>query len=233
MTPLSDAGLVSPLGGNRRDLLFFSHMAGSPNPSRAALEAAALNPEFEDTSSLANVKADLRYGSKHNLLNRDVYGGFQRVLLHKIAAKKFRAASALLQAGHPRLKFLVFDALRPQAAQVQFWELVKGTPQEIYFADPVKGSLHSYGFAIDLGLVDEKGKELDMGTGFDDLSELAQPRLENEHLVTGKLKPEQVANRQLLRAVMEEAGFIQLPHEWWHFDALPAAEVRASFARCE
>jgi D-alanyl-D-alanine dipeptidase len=204
-----------------------------PISARQSLEAALLHPDFEDVTTLANVKVDLRYGSKQNLLGRDVYGGFQRALLHKLAAKKFRAASSILALRHPSLKFIVFDALRPQAAQIAFWELVKDTPQRIYFADPANGSVHSYGFALDLGLVDAAGRELDMATGFDDLSDLAQPRLEEDFLRQGLLSPAQIANRKILRAVMEEVGFLQLPHEWWHYDALPGAVVRASYQRCE
>jgi len=204
-----------------------------PNRSRQALEAALHNPEFEDVSSLTNVKVDLRYATKHNLLQKDVYGGFGKALLHRIAAEKFRHASTLLSKRREDLKFLVFDALRPQAAQEEFWRLVKGTPQQQYFADPAKGSIHSYGFAIDLGLIDRNGQELDMGTGFDDLTELAEPRREAELLAAGALNETQIANRLILRSLMQESGFLQLPHEWWHFDALPGNEVRASYQRCE
>ena len=205
-------------------------MANSP---RAALEAAALDPEFVDLTTLPNVLVDLRYGTKRNLLNRDVYGGFQRALLHKTAAAKFTGASRLLASLHPRFKFLVFDALRPQTAQVQFWELVKGTPQEPFFADPAKGSIHSYGFAIDVGLASANGEEVDMGTPFDDLTELAGPENEADLLAAGRLTHAQLDNRRVLRLVMESAGFLQLPHEWWHYDALLSAEVRATYRRCE
>ena len=68
-----------------------------------------------------------------------------------------------------------------------------------------------------------------MGTGFDDFSELAQPQYENQFLNEGKLSDDQIQNRLLLRNVMFEAGFIQLPIEWWHFDALPQNEVRANY----
>lgn len=205
-----------------------------PKTPRQALEEALRHPDFEDVTALPNVRVDLRYGTKQNLLNADVYEGFQRAILHGVAAEKFRLASKLLSERFPRLQFLVFDALRPQAAQLVFWDLVKDTPQRIYFADPANGSVHSYGFALDLGLCDaQDGRELDMGTGFDDLTELAQPRLEEELLREGKLQEEQVANRKILRTVMEDAGFLQLPHEWWHYDALPGAEVRAKYQRCE
>lgn len=193
-----------------------------------SLERALSHPDFVDLSDLPNVVVDLRYGTKNNLLQKDVYGGFQRVLLHKVAAEKFKLASLALDKNY---KFIVFDALRPQTAQVQFWNLVKGTAQQPYFSDPAKGSLHSYGFAIDLGLLDARGVELDMGTPFDDLTPLAEPKRENEFLSNGQLSQLQWKNRQILRVVMEQAGFSQLPHEWWHYDALPGAEVRARFQR--
>ena len=199
---------------------------------RHALEAARQNPDYVDLTELPNVRVDLRYGTINNLLGVDVYGGFQRALLHRDAAAKFHKASDFLAAHHPTLSFLIFDALRPQTAQRQFWNLVKGTPQQPYFADPAKGSIHSYGFAIDLTLTNEGG-ELEMGTGFDDLSPLAEPKLEQEFLRAGKLSASHIKNRLILREVMVEAGFIQLPHEWWHFDALPPAEVRAAYRLVE
>ena len=200
---------------------------------RLALENAARHEDYEDLTDLPNVRADLRYGTTNNLLGRDVYGGYGRVLLHREAAAKFRRASSLLADRYPELSFIVFDALRPQAAQEAFWALVSGTPQQPYFADPKKGSIHSYGFAIDVGLLAKDGSELDMGTAFDDLTPLAEPRREEEFLANGTLKAPQAANRRLLRQVMTDAGFLQLPHEWWHFDALPPTDVRARFRRVE
>jgi D-alanyl-D-alanine dipeptidase len=37
----------------------------------------------------------------------------------------------------------------------------------------------------------------------------------------------------VLRQVMTHAGFLQLPHEWWHFDALPREEIRSGFRLIE
>ncbi len=199
--------------------------------SKAALENAARHPDFVDLTDIPNVKVDLRYGSENNLLKKNVYSGFQRVLLHKVAAVKFREACRLLQEQKPQFSFLVFDALRPQTAQKQFWELVKGTPQQPYFADPAKGSIHSFGFAIDLSLWHQK--ELPMGTEFDDLSPLAEPRREKEFLESGELAPEHYKNRLLLRSIMEAAGFLSIPHEWWHFDALAPSDVRSNYRLVE
>jgi D-alanyl-D-alanine dipeptidase len=200
---------------------------------RAALEAALRNPDYVDVSDYPQVRVDLRYGTTQNLLKRDVYGGFQRALLHQRAAAKFRVACGILRDRHPSLRFLIFDALRPHSAQVQFWELVRGTPEEPFFADPARGSVHSFGFALDIGLANERGEELDMGTPFDDLTDLAGPKNETELLASGRLTRVQLGNRLVLRDTMEEAGFLQLPHEWWHYDALPGHEVRAKYPRCE
>lgn len=199
-----------------------------PQSSREALENAAKHPDFRDVTDFPGVKVDLRYGTTNNLLARDVYGGYQRVILHKIAAEKFFQATKLLQARRPDLHFLVFDALRPQTAQIEFWNLVKGTPQQPYFADPAKGSIHSFGLAIDLSFCDGQG-EIGMGTEFDDLSALAEPRQEETFFQNGKLSRQHLENRRLLRAIMTEAGFLSIPHEWWHFDALPPSEVRANY----
>lgn len=197
---------------------------------RESLEHALANPIYVDISDWAGVRVDLRYGSVNNLLGRDVYGGFQRALLHKIAAEKFAAALQALQKARPDLEFLVYDALRPRSAQYAFWDLVKNTPQQMYFTDPAKGSVHNHGFALDVGLAAKKsGAELDMGTPFDDLTDLAQPRYEDKFLADGRLHESQRQNRLLLRRIMEGAGFEQLPHEWWHYDALPAPVVRANY----
>jgi zinc D-Ala-D-Ala dipeptidase len=51
---------------------------------------------------------------------------------------------------------------------------VKGTAQQPYVADPRNGSIHNYGLAVDLSLEDQNGRELDMGTGFDDFSPKGQ-----------------------------------------------------------
>lgn len=197
--------------------------------ARESLEAACFHPDFMEIQGMNNVRVDLRYGTTRNLLGRDVYQGFQKVILHKRAGDKFLVAASILAEKFPQLSFLVFDALRPQSAQREFWDLVVGTPQEAYFANPAKGSIHSFGFAIDLSLVDSSGSELDMGTEFDDLSELAEPRKEMEFLLDRKLTEAQIENRLKLRQVMEQAGFLQLPSEWWHFDAFAPALVRATY----
>lgn len=196
---------------------------------KKSLENALQDSLYVNLSDLSNVVVDLRYGTTNNILKRAVYDGFNQALLHKDAAQKFITATELLKKQKPDLKFIIFDALRPRLAQWDFWRLVENTPQQCYFADPKIGSLHNYGFAIDLGLLDKCGQELDMGTGFDNLSDLAQPKCEEKFLLENKLSEVQVFNRKILRNIMQKAGFEQLPHEWWHYDALSGDLVRQRY----
>lgn len=57
-----------------------------------------------------------------------------------------------------------------------------------------------------------------MGTKYDYFGHLAYPRLENQMLQEGNLTEKQVENRQLLRKVMQSAGFEPITSEWWHFN---------------
>lgn len=173
---------------------------------------------------------DLRYASANNFVGHDMYGPhFRKAFLHRIAAEMLFAALGHLKSENPKLSFIVFDALRPRSIQRILWEHVKGTDGEQYIANPDRGSLHNFGFAVDLSILDENGRELDMGAGFDDFRPIAQPQLEDQFFANGALTSLHLQNRRLLRKVMETAGFKQLPHEWWHFDALPRSEVRDRF----
>jgi D-alanyl-D-alanine dipeptidase len=70
-----------------------------------------------------------------------------------------------------------------------------------------------------------------MGTGFDDLSERSHPALEEALLARGELTAAHVANRRLLREVMNEAGWRGINSEWWHFDGGDRQRIRAEYLR--
>ncbi len=102
----------------------------------------------------------------------------------------------------------VWDCYRPLAVQRVLWAIL---PDERYVANPATGSHHNRASAVDLTLVDSKGKELQMPTGFDDFS----PRAGHDYQ---DLPVQAIRNRELLKGLMEKAGFIPLPEEWWHYD---------------
>ncbi|MGE0086228.1 MAG: M15 family metallopeptidase [Desulfococcaceae bacterium] len=176
-----------------------------------------------------DIQVDLKYSSKDNFLGQDIYGDLDKCWLQREVALKLVNAQRLLKKKHPELSLTVFDAVRPRRFQWQMWKLVKGTPAQSYVANPVYGSLHNYGAAVDLSITDAKGWELDMGTAFDYFGDLAQPGYEEKFLKEGKLTQEQVNNRKLLRSVMTDAGFLPLKTEWWHFSGLPKKEIRKKY----
>jgi D-alanyl-D-alanine dipeptidase len=114
-------------------------------------------------------------------MKKNVYGDFHQCFLQEIAAAKFSEAVRQLQQEKPGWKFVVFDCLRPRSIQEKLFEVVKGTAQQPYVANPKTGSIHNYGFAIDLSLEDETGHELDIGSGFDDFSPLSRPDQERQN----------------------------------------------------
>jgi D-alanyl-D-alanine dipeptidase len=120
----------------------------------------------------------------------------------------------------------VYDAARPLSVQVQLFAQVAGTPQQAYVADPAHGSVHNYGYAVDLSLQDGDGQEQDLGTPFDSFDPLAQPQLEEAFVAQGRLNPQALELRRLLRWAMESGSFQQHPLEWWHFDRRPLAQLK-------
>lgn len=186
--------------------------------------------EFIELKPQTGLTIDLRYASTNNFVGYDMYGPrFRRAFLHRIAGEMLFSALQDLRGINADYGFIIFDALRPRSIQRILWDRVRGTEGEKYIANPDRGSLHNYGFAVDLSILDEQGRELDMGAGFDDFRPIAQPQLEERFRAEGLLTDQHLRHRELLRGCMQNAGFRQLPHEWWHFDAMPRAEVNARY----
>lgn len=196
-------------------------------------EALGSRTEFVKLEETAKVKILLKYASSDNFMKENLYREFNSCYLHKDAFVKFQKAIQLLKESKSRRRFILYDCLRPRSIQYKLWEKVKGTSKEPYVANPEKGSIHNFGFALDLSLLDENGKELDMGTLFDDFTSLSEPTQEKAFFKKGKLTPSQFANRKILRNILLQAGFEQRPNEWWHYDAFPAKFVKKRYTIVE
>lgn len=108
----------------------------------------------------------------------------------------------------------IFDAYRPYSVTEKFWKLVH---DERYVANPANGSGHNRGASVDLTIINlQTGKELDMGTGFDNFTDTAH------HSFTA-LSESVLQNRLLLKSTMEKYGFNALETEWWHY-SLPQSK---------
>lgn len=183
-----------------------------------------------------SILVDLKYRGSDNFTGSPMYPpDFNSVFLQAEAADMLIAAHAELKRIRPDLRFLVYDAVRPFSAQQKMWQLVKGTEMQRYVAVPARhsASLHNYGSAVDLTLVDSLGFILDMGTDFDHLGPLAEPRYHQKFLASGELTQEQVDNRMLLKRVMRSAGFQAILREWWHFNAKPKSVAREIYTLIE
>jgi zinc D-Ala-D-Ala dipeptidase len=150
---------------------------------------------------------DLRYATLNNFMKRLMYpAGTNQTYMRAPAAAALKKVQQELNRTGLGLK--IFDAYRPYSVTVKFWELVK---DERYVAHPGKGSGHNRGIAVDLTIIHLKtGKELNMGTGFDNFSDTAH------HSFT-RFSEEILQNRELLRSVMEKNGFSIYTEEWWHY----------------
>jgi len=196
-------------------------------------EDIATNTDFRRLSSIPGIAVDLRYAGVDNFVGRDLYGSLDCAWLHHLAAAGVERATALLQREAPGHRLLVLDALRPHRVQIQLWDHLEGTDLRQYVADPARGSIHSFGMALDATLLDPQGRELDMGSGFDEMTELSHPKLDAQHLASGKLTPAQHRNRELLQDTLTRSGFRGIDNEWWHFEMLDRQHVRQHFTRID
>jgi D-alanyl-D-alanine dipeptidase len=213
-----------------------------PTPSRIRVEAIARHPAFRRLAGLGapgdrgGIALDLRYAGTNNFAGRCLYRDLDCAWLRIEAAAGLAEAARWLGAQRPGWRLLVLDALRPHRVQEAIWAEVAGTPDEAYFANPAAGSMHSYGMAVDVTLLDPHGREAgaaEMGSGFDEMNEASHPALHAEHLASGRLGAEQVALRDLLRQAMSAGGFAGISTEWWHFDHGPRERVRREFPLVE
>ncbi|MGE0633279.1 MAG: M15 family metallopeptidase [Pseudobdellovibrionaceae bacterium] len=175
---------------------------------------------FKNLKEIPGLLIDLRYQSRDNFTGEKLYTDSFQAQLQEVAFEKIQKAAHELAETHPQLRLLILDALRPRSVQRRLYRFVEGTPQQSYVANPDRGSVHNFGMAVDLTLAKANGEELDMGTPFDDFSDLAQPQLESRFYKQGEISAQQLENRHLLRDLMLGAGFTGIPNEWWHFNAL-------------
>jgi zinc D-Ala-D-Ala dipeptidase len=191
-------------------------------------------PELADVTKLdARFVLDIRYATTENFTGKKLYP-VGRCLLRPEVGDMVLAAQHYLDARHPGFVLMFKDCYRPASIQFVLWQAVVGTPMQGYVADPngKTGSVHTYGAAVDLTLAKD-GKEVDMGTPYDHLGPLAEPRHEQRFVSEGKLSRVQVNDRKKLRDAMVHAGFHVIDHEWWHFDALQGAALRKRYDKLD
>lgn len=191
---------------------------------------------YLQTQHLVNIKeldptilSDLKYATTDNFAKTVLYDTLSNVYLHPVAAKKLVKAQQYLKEINPGFCLLVYDAVRPLSVQRKMYKVVQNTRYAVYVANPLRTGLHNYGMAVDLTICDKQGIPLDMGTAFDFFGKAAGINREQELVKEGVLTKQQVKNRDLLRKVMVQAGFLTIRGEWWHFNAVSLNEARQSY----
>jgi zinc D-Ala-D-Ala dipeptidase len=160
-----------------------------------------------DASTIVpHLALDIRYATATNFTHQRLYA-HARCLLHDAVARRLADVQRELHARG--LGLVVYDCYRPLSVQRKMWALV---PDERYVSDPAKGSRHNRGAAVDLALVDKRGRPLPMPSGYDEFTERAHRDFAGGSDAERK-------NRALLDELMTRHGFVGLPTEWWHYDA--------------
>lgn len=178
------------------------------------IDGLVLVKELDDTICI-----DLKYATKDNFTGKKIYPSDVCALQRETAIKLCAANTELKKKG---LKLKIWDAYRPLYVQRIFWDIVK---DDRFVANPeAGGSIHNHGCAVDVTIVNEKGKEIKMPTGFDDFSDKASGNIDE---LTEDIKK----NVTELRVAMTNNGFNMIGTEWWHFEddeysKYPLSDVR-------
>lgn len=138
-----------------------------------------------------------------------------------VAERLLRADGALPEG----TRLLVLECHRPLELQQEYWrrdlenlrERHPDWPEERlarenakFVAPPWKVPPHSTGGAVDLVLISADGSELDMGSPLNGEGPLMRTDAEG-------ISEEAKANRWLMLSAMQDAGFVNYGHEWWHY----------------
>lgn len=179
------------------------------NTKEAYQQEVAENPDMEmiDLDAfIPRLALDIRYATKNNFTGEVIYPEVAAFARRPVAIALKDVQIELAQKG---LGLKIFDAYRPYAATLRFYEVY---PDTLFVAAPWHGSRHNRGAAIDLTIIDLKtGAELEMPTEYDNFTRRASPSCED---ATEKA----IQNRSLLINIMRKHGFEVYFSEWWHFD---------------
>ena len=134
-------------------------------------------------------------------------GSIENVLVRETVKERLIAASEHLPKGY---RLVVWETYTPKALQ----ESIRNTK-----LDDISGLSHMTGGAVDVSLADEKGNLLDMGTDLNHGSPENKSTMYFEELSELNEQEEKLReHRRILFHAMSEAGFVNNPLAWFHWD---------------
>jgi len=180
-----------------------------------------------------SIKVDLvNSDPDKNYFRENFYDGLNKAYLRQEVALKLSSAQKHLKSKFPEYSLLLMDAARPRSVSQLMYDKMKGTKFEKFVAKPDKGSMHNFGIAVDVTIVDGNDKEIDMG-----FTPFYKSNLSiywgYAKLKLFDLSEAQKNNRKLLSTIMKKAGFFPLSYEWWHFNGMLKDETRKKYTIIE
>jgi zinc D-Ala-D-Ala dipeptidase len=207
-------------------LLFIGLSAHTNDIEQRFIQAGLVDVQTIDPS----IRVDLvNSAPENNYFRRDFYARLNKAYVQKAVAKKLARAQRYLKAKYPTYSLHIMDAARPRSVSQQMYDIMKGTRFARYVANPKTGSMHNYGIAVDITIVDANGQLLDMGFSpfYKSNAELLWIMAQKQ--IGASLSAHQRKNRRLLATVMKQAGFIPLSFEWWHFNGMAKSKARRHY----
>ncbi len=148
---------------------------------------------------------DLRYATSNNFTKTVIYEDSEAYLCYGTVKKLAKVQNELKEKG---FSIIIWDAYRSSEAQYRLWEVY---PDPTYVADPRNGTTsHGRGNTIDLGIVCTDGSEVELPSGFDEFSLLADRDYSD-------VSEEAAENSRMLEEIMNKYGFNGYWGEWWHY----------------
>jgi zinc D-Ala-D-Ala dipeptidase len=210
--------------------IFHVAIAGANEIENRFIAAGLTDLSKVDNSIRVNL---VNSNPKKNFFREDYYHGLNKAYLREFVAKKLSTAQKILKEKKPSYSLQILDAARPRSVSNSMYDKMRGTKFEKYVANPATGSMHNYGIAVDITIVDKDDREIDMG-----LSPFNKNPMEiywqyAKVKLGFKLSDKQKKNRKLLADVMQAAGFFPLSYEWWHFNGMEKEKVRRNYSIIE
>ncbi len=227
-------GITCVIDKKRYTRIFFDGEKGDvftvkPTQTADVLRANALNAQLPvqagnlltatlvDIRSLdKSIQVEMIYARENNFLGMKMYEEERAFLEQNTAEALLRVNKKLAGFG---LGLVVWDAYRPWYVTKMFYDALPAEQKKL-LEDPLKGSVHNRGTAVDVSLYDlSTGKSVTMISGLDEPSLRAYRDFQGSS--------EQLRwRRDLLRLVMESEGFSGVDYEWWHYEYKDAAQYK-------
>lgn len=154
---------------------------------------------------IPDAEIDLRYATADNFTGSVIYDDPEAYLCYGTVKKLMSVQNELKEKGY---RILIWDAYRSHEAQWKLWETY---PDPMFVADPNYGiSGHSLGNTIDISIVHLDGTPVEMPSGFDEFSSIADRDYSD-------VSETAAANSRLLEDVMYRNGFTGYSGEWWDY----------------